>query len=231
MTEGEARRGGGWRRWYYERAQWLVFPLALAANGLNYVRKGWRHLIRALRDPDKRKTAHWIDLAALIFHQVVYLGVPMFFFSARDVVGFYALRLALLGYAMFAALAPGHFPAEAARLAADQKDADYLLLQTSGTTNFRAGRIGSFFVSGLDYQIEHHLFPNVSHVHYRGMSVVVKNFCRENGLPYRVFRWDHILWKCWMTIRWPRPVVADAESLRLPLKERAREMAAQSSPH
>lgn len=219
MTRAEVERSSGLRRWYYEKLQWIFFPIALAANGFNFLKSGWVHLIRILCDPGKRKRAHWIDLAALVSHQIVYLGIPSFFFSVRDVVGFYLLRTAVLGYGMFAVLAPGHFPAEAARLSPDQKDANYVLMQTANTINFRAGWIGRLLTSGLGYQIEHHLFPNLSHVHYRKMSPLVERLCRESGLPYRAYRWNQVLWKCWMVFRSPRPIVKDAELLRRPVSQ------------
>ncbi len=219
MTEAEVARSGGMRRLYYEKIQWLFFPLALAGNAFNYVRKGWRHVIRALRDPARRKREHWIDLSALIAHQIAYLGIPLCFFSVRETLVFYVLRTVLMGYAMFAFQAPGHFPAEAARFKADQKDADYELLQTAGSVNYRAGWIGRLITSGLGYQIEHHLFPNLSHVHYQRMAPLVERLCRERGLPYHVYSWDMVIWKCWMVIRSPRPQVSDAETLRKPVPQ------------
>ena len=128
---------------------------------------------------------------------------------------FYLLRAVLLGYGMFFVLAPGHFPAEAARLSSAQQRADYLLLQTANTIDFRTGWFGRLLTSGLGFQIEHHLFPNVSHVHYQKLSPLVEQLCRQQGLPYRAFRWRHVVWKCWMVFRSPRPVILDAEKLRL----------------
>jgi linoleoyl-CoA desaturase len=43
----------------------------------------------------------------------------------------------------------------------------------------------SWYVGGLNYQIEHHLFPNVCHVHYRKISRIVKQTAQEFGLPYK----------------------------------------------
>ena len=40
-------------------------------------------------------------------------------------------------------------------------------------------------VGGLNFQIEHHLFPNVCHVHYRKISSIVRRTAREYGLPYK----------------------------------------------
>jgi linoleoyl-CoA desaturase len=54
------------------------------------------------------------------------------------------------------------------------------------TTNFgNKSRWFSWYVGGLNFQIEHHLFPNVCHVHYRKISSIVKDTAREFGLPYK----------------------------------------------
>ena len=47
-------------------------------------------------------------------------------------------------------------------------------------------RIFSWYIGGLNYQIEHHLFPNICHVHYRKLSAIVKETAKEFGLPYHV---------------------------------------------
>jgi len=43
----------------------------------------------------------------------------------------------------------------------------------------------SWFLGGLNYQIEHHLFPRISHVHYPAISRIVKEHCNEFGIVYR----------------------------------------------
>ena len=54
------------------------------------------------------------------------------------------------------------------------------------TTNFgNKSRWFSWYVGGLNFQIEHHLFPNICHVHYRRISGIVKNTALEFGLPYK----------------------------------------------
>lgn len=59
--------------------------------------------------------------------------------------------------------------------------------QMHTTANFAPGsRIFSWYVGGLNYQIEHHLFPNVCHVHHREISKIVKKTAEEYGLPYNV---------------------------------------------
>jgi linoleoyl-CoA desaturase len=56
------------------------------------------------------------------------------------------------------------------------------------TSNFAMGsKVVSWFVGGLNYQIEHHLFPKVSHVHYPAISKIVMEKCKEFSLPYNKY--------------------------------------------
>lgn len=58
--------------------------------------------------------------------------------------------------------------------------------QLHTTTNFaHNNRILSWYVGGLNYQVEHHLFPNICHVHYRKISAIVRETAHEFGLPYK----------------------------------------------
>lgn len=56
------------------------------------------------------------------------------------------------------------------------------------TANFAPkNRLVSWFVGGLNYQIEHHIFPHISHVHYPKISKIVKETAIEFGLPYNEY--------------------------------------------
>lgn len=56
------------------------------------------------------------------------------------------------------------------------------------TANFAMGnKVISWFVGGLNYQIEHHLFPRISHVHYPAISLIVMEKCKEFNLPYNKY--------------------------------------------
>ncbi len=62
---------------------------------------------------------------------------------------------------------------------------DWASHQLMTTSNFSPkSRVFSWFIGGLNYQIEHHLLPNVCHVHYRKISHIVAETAREYGLPY-----------------------------------------------
>jgi linoleoyl-CoA desaturase len=152
---------------------------------------------------------------------VIWIGVPLLFWPLPAVGGFYILRCILLGYAMYAILAPGHLPAEAQRMTDEAlHDTDFFAVQTAGTVNFRTGRLGRFLCSGLEYQVEHHLFPSISHVHYPAVSVAVQEFCAGHGLSYRSYSWAMALWQSWEVLRVPQPVVG-RENVPVPAHARA----------
>lgn len=57
--------------------------------------------------------------------------------------------------------------------------------QLQTTTDFSPrSRILSWYIGGLNYQIEHHLFPNICHIHYKKIAPIVRNTAMEFGIPY-----------------------------------------------
>jgi linoleoyl-CoA desaturase len=59
--------------------------------------------------------------------------------------------------------------------------------ELANTTDFAPrSRVLSWFIGGLNYQIEHHLFTNICHVHYRKLAPIVRKTAWEFGLPYHV---------------------------------------------
>lgn len=60
-----------------------------------------------------------------------------------------------------------------------------LVHQLATTCNFSPGnKWFSWLIGGLNYQVEHHLFPHISHVHYRHLAPIVKRTTEEFGIPY-----------------------------------------------
>jgi fatty acid desaturase len=203
-----------WRqRWPLLQALFLL--LVLPFNGLNIIRQGWVRLFLVLRETRGKRLAPWLDLACMVLHLGLFVALPMLFFRPLEVIVFYLLRLALIGCGMFAVLAPGHYPAEAACLSQSQRaSGDFYLRQAATTLNFRTGFIGRFVCSGLEYQIEHHFFPSVSYVHLRAMQPMVQAWCEDNGIPYRRLGWGEAICKSWLSFVAPKRVVEDIELLR-----------------
>ncbi len=81
---------------------------------------------------------------------------------------------------------------------------DWAVHQVKTTMNFgNADKVFSWIVGGLNFQVEHHLFPTICHVHYPQISEIVKKTAEEFNLPYNSKKsfagalWSHeiLLWK------------------------------------
>jgi linoleoyl-CoA desaturase len=218
--EAQARAAGPVRAFYYRRLQGWVFPLAVTLNGFNVQRASWAYLLGRLCDPHTRRYAHSLDLGALLAHVAVWIVLPCALTSIGDALLLYALRIGLLGHAMFCAFAPAHFPLEADFLEPGAAGGDFVMRQAQATVNFRTGPLGRLACNGVEYQIEHHLFPGICHVHYPAVAPLVREFCRTHGYPYRVIGWGEGIWKSYASLFHLRPIRRIAgpwESLPAPL--------------
>ncbi|MCU0352912.1 MAG: acyl-CoA desaturase [Cytophagales bacterium] len=62
---------------------------------------------------------------------------------------------------------------------------EWAVHQVVTTADFAThNRVLSWLLGGLNFQVEHHLFPRISHVHYPAINRLVKETCREHGVPY-----------------------------------------------
>ena len=66
---------------------------------------------------------------------------------------------------------------------------NWAIHQLHTTCDFASGsKLFSWLIGGLNYQVVHHLFPNISHVHYRNLAKIVKRTTEKYQLPYHVNR-------------------------------------------
>lgn len=204
LNEEQVQAVGPIGRWYYRR-QAMLLPAALFGNSFYMLFDSWHGMLRGLVT-ERREFRHWLDLSAMLLHVVGWLLVPAWFFGFASVLGVYALRLFLLGPAMYGVFAPGHFPRQASYVAGPSDEADVVFRRAACSINFRTNRWGRFLCSGLQYQVEHHLFPEISHVHYPAISALVEEHCRARGYPYHCLGWLEGLWGSFRTFVHPKPV-------------------------
>jgi linoleoyl-CoA desaturase len=120
-------------------------------------------------------------------------GIPLQLHSLPVVLGHYAVTGIVMGFVLSVVfqvahcVEEAHFPAPPGRTG--RLPQAWAVHQAETSVNFsRRSRIVSWLVGGLNFQIEHHLFPRVSHVHYPALSRVVEQTCREFGIRYTVHR-------------------------------------------
>jgi linoleoyl-CoA desaturase len=62
---------------------------------------------------------------------------------------------------------------------------EWAIHQLKTTANFATrNKLISWWVGGLNFQVEHHLFPKISHVHYPAISKIIKDACKDFGIKY-----------------------------------------------
>ncbi|MES2836946.1 MAG: acyl-CoA desaturase [Bacteroidota bacterium] len=67
-------------------------------------------------------------------------------------------------------------------------ESEWAVHQLNTTANFATkSKIVSWFVGGLNFQVEHHLFPKISHIHYPEINKIVKETCKEFNIRYQEF--------------------------------------------
>jgi fatty acid desaturase len=201
----------------YYRMQWLALPLAVVSVGFQMQVYSFLHLHAVWKGKGRWSNYHRLDLTLLVLHWLIWVGLPMAFLPPANVLLFTGLRLVMMGALLFAVFAPGHFPAEAAVVQKESWGNDRVLLHTSNCLNFRTGFLGAWVCSGLQYQVEHHLFPGISHIHYPQMSSSVAKFCERNGYPYRTLGWWEALRKTAWNFVQPKEVTSRLERKPAPL--------------
>lgn len=198
------------RRW--RAVQGFFLPLVLPLNGFGIQIQGLRALGRELASSNRSARAY-VDAALLLAHVVLFVGLPCLVFPASTVLTVYALRTSIVGMALFAILAPGHYPAEAACVDESATTLDFARRQVATTIDFRTGTVGRMLCNGLEFQIEHHLFPTIHHRHLPEVARRVEAFCARVGLPYRTLSWSSAIWKSYLVFFRPKPVIDLASTL------------------
>jgi linoleoyl-CoA desaturase len=116
--------------------------------------------------------------------------LPMFVqnYSFLQLLGGFLLMHAIGGFILTVVFQLAHSVEEAAFPLPDENNIvanDWAIHQMNTTVNFaRENKLISWYVGGLNYQVEHHLFPNICHVHYPQISGIVKQTAEEYGVPY-----------------------------------------------
>lgn len=74
-------------------------------------------------------------------------------------------------------------------MASENMKIDWSIHQLNTTADFaRGNKLLSWYVGGLNFQIEHHLFPNICHIHYKKIAPIVEQTAKEYGLHYNIKR-------------------------------------------
>ncbi len=175
FTAEDAQSGSPWVRWVRRHQGYLFFPMLLL-EGLNLHAAGVRTL---LQRPDLRHRALEGGLIAVRF--VAYLALLFLVLPPGLAVAFLGVQMATFGLLLGAAFAPNH---KGMPVVPRDAKLDFLRRQVLMSRNVRGGRFVDLAMGGLNYQIEHHLFPSMPRDNLRLARPVVRAYCLERDIPY-----------------------------------------------
>ena len=163
------------RGWVIRRQGWLFFPL-LPLVGIDLHQRSIRSLF--VRRPLQGRA---LELTLLTLRAVLYLGVLFWLLPPGMAFAFLGVQLAVFGVYMGGSFAPNHIgmpivPADV-RL-------DFLDKQVLTSRNVSGGWWMTALMGGLNYQIEHHVFPSMPRPHLAKARRLVRAYCREHDVLY-----------------------------------------------
>lgn len=175
FLESDAAQSRGIVRLITRKQGWLFFPL-LMLEGLNLHYLGYKHLLA--RGPIKGR---WIELS-IITARLALVIVPVFLILPLGMAfAFMGVQLAVFGVYMGAAFAPNH---KGMPVIAPDAKLDFFTKQVYTSRNINGGWWATWLMGGLNHQVEHHLFPNMSRLHLSKAREIVRDYCSANNVTY-----------------------------------------------
>ena len=162
-------------RWLVAHQGWYFFPLLLL-EGLSLHIDGIRRVTS--RQKVERR---WVELTFLTVRLGGLAALVFWVLPPEKAIAVLAVQLAVFGFYMGFSFAPNHIGMP---LVSPKLKLDFLRRQVLMSRNIAGGPLMSIFMGGLNYQIEHHLFPSMARPHLRKIQPLVAAHCAAEGVPY-----------------------------------------------
>lgn len=163
----------GLARFIIKYQKYFFFPI-LSLSGIN-LKAGTVKFIAQNRFPTRV-----IESLLVIAHHIAYFGIIIWALGWWA-VPFIAIHQLFYGILLGGVFAPNH---KGMPMMEGEARRDYLRCQVLTSRNVKAHPVTDFMYGGLNYQIEHHLFPSVPRNKMRQLQGVVKPFCKEREVSY-----------------------------------------------
>ena len=163
-------------RFFLSIQKWAFWPLsAFYWVALRY---------DAIRDLFQRPKETKVDRFLMPLHWIVLLVVPGLVFGWPAAIVAYVTMSCISSVMTASVFIPNHIGMRRIDRGDPNDRPGYLEQQVTTSRNISNPPLLDFFYGGLNSQIEHHLFPRVSHHRYRAMRPIVRAFCQERGIAY-----------------------------------------------
>jgi fatty acid desaturase len=174
FTESQALRRSGFGRFVARHQSKLFFPM-LTLEGLALHVASVKSLLR----PGTRNRG--LEAVLLLVHLAGYLTIIFLVLPPLPALGFIALQQGLFGLYLGASFAPNH---KGMPILAEDDQTDFLRRQVLTSRNVRGNWLIDWMLGGLNYQIEHHLFPSMPRSALKHARPIVREFCDEYQISY-----------------------------------------------
>ena len=125
---------------------------------------------------------NYLDLAFLAVHYALFFGAMTHFIGFWQAILLYSMVSMLMGFFFGFSFLPNHLGMPILK---DDTNFSYLEKQIITSRDIRGNFLLNFMTGGLNYQIEHHIFPSMPRRNLRRAKEVIKEFCHEKGIPYK----------------------------------------------
>lgn len=166
----------GLRKWFAAHQGWFFFPL-LTLAGLQLHVNSVKAIIVGQSSIKRR-------LIEGIFIGIRLIGFPLIaIWAAGPLIGsvFFIVQVMVFGLHMGGSFAPNH---KGQPIVPKDVKIDFLRRQTLMSRNISGGRPMGFLMGGLNYQIEHHLFPSMPSVNLHKVQPMVREYCAQKDIKY-----------------------------------------------
>jgi fatty acid desaturase len=174
FEEEQAFEKRGLSRFVVKYQAVLIFPLSLLQS-LSMLRSS---AVFLASEKARRPLA---ESSLIVAHYALYFGLLFYFLEPFQAVLFVAAHRGLFGVFMVSVFAPNH---KAMPLLEQNSEMGFLRRQVLTSRNVLGHPITDFWYGGLNYQIEHHLFPSLPRNKLKEAQPIVRGFCRRHDISY-----------------------------------------------
>src|SRR5215213_3009119 len=174
FEEEQALEKRGFARFVVKYQAALIFPLSLL-QAISMLRSSIQFLAA------KKAKSTLVEALMICAHFALYFGLLFSVLEPLQALLFVAVHRGLFGTYMVSIFAPNH---KAMPLLDRDSKVDFLRRQVLTSRNVIAHPVTDFWYGGLNYQIEHHLFPRLPRNKLREAQPIIRGFCRDHSIAY-----------------------------------------------
>jgi fatty acid desaturase len=174
FTQEDALKRRKFGRLIAKYQAFFLFPLLMLV-GIDLQRTSINYLIRT------KVKSRWVEIAMMVLHYILYLSMVFFCLNLWQGIVFILVHQMLFGLYLGSTFAPNH---KGMPILEKESKMDFLRRQVVTARNVTPSPFNDFWYGGLNYQIEHHLFPSMPRRNLKEAHGIIKAFCQEHDITF-----------------------------------------------